>query len=780
MTFPKKALLLSCLLYVAQSQAQIAPTPERNPLARDPAATRAGKKTYQNSCQLCHGGDGRGGRGPALATGNFQRGAEDWQLFETIRRGVPGTQMPAFELPNEEIWELVTYLRSLSGTAAEEVVAGNVAVGAKLFAEKGACLSCHEVNGQGGRLGPDLSAIGKWSAQALREAILNPNQREGRESNTLFIKTKEGHKIQGLAKNEDTFTLQLIDVTGNFRLLQKKDLAEIKHEDKSLMPEEYGKQFSAEELQDLIAYLKSLRGRDLAKIAAVPLDGGLLYDRIRASGREPQNWLTYFGDYQGRHYSELREITPANVSGLQSRWAFQVPAAGILQATPLVVDGVLFTTGFAGYLAALDARSGRLLWQHRRPSEAQANRGVAMLGQRVFFTSVDAHIVALDARTGRMLWESQMADPKAGYFATMAPLALKDKIISGISGGEFGIRGFIDAYDPATGRRLWRFYTIPGPGEFGNETWEGDSWKRGGAPTWMTGTYDPETDTLYWGVGNAGPDLDGEVRKGENLFTSSIVALDAATGKRKWHFQFTPHDTHDWDSNETPMLVDRPFHGQQRKLLLHADRNGFFYVLDRLSGKFLLGKPFVRQTWAKGLDENGRPILVPNSEASLEGQLHYPSLSGGTNWQAPSYDPITGWFFLAFREMGDVYIREPEEFVQGKSYWGGKTVPAKDKEWGGVKALDPESGEVKWEFRFIYGSLAAGVLATRGGVMFAGCRDGNLVALESRTGRLLWRFQTGAEISSSPISYAVDGHQYIALCSGQVLYSFALPELLNE
>ena len=296
----------------------------------------------------------------------------------------------------------------------------------------------------------------------------------------------------------------------------------------------------------------------------------------------------------------------------------------------------------------------------------------------------------------------------------------------------------------------------------------------------MTGTYDPETDTLYWGVGNAGPDLDGEVRKGDNLFTSSIVALDATTGKRRWHFQFTPHDTHDWDSNETPMLVDRMFRGQQRKLMIHADRNGFFYVLDRTDGKFLLGKPFVRQTWAKGLDEKGRPILMPNSEASLEGQLHYPSLSGGTNWQAPSYDPVTGWFVMAFREMGDVYIREPGEYVAGKSYWGGKSVPGKETEWAGVKAIDPESGDAKWEFRFIYGSLAAGVLATRGGVVFAGCRDGNLVALESRTGKLLWRFQTGAEINSSAISYAVDGHQYIALAAGQVLYSFALPDLLND
>jgi len=781
MTFSKRTCLavLFCL-GVTQLWAQVAPTPERNPLAGNPAAIKSGKKTYTDSCQLCHGGDGRGGRGPALATGNFKHGGEDWQLYQTIRRGIPGTEMPAFELANDEIWELVTYLQSLSGTISEEVVPGDATAGARVFAGKGACFTCHQVNGQGGRLGPDLSTVGKWSLKTLREEILNPNGREGREPDTVAVKTTDGRQIRGLRKNEDTFTLQLMDVAGNFHLLQKKNLAEIKYEDQSLMPEDYGKQLSPDELQNLVAYLKSLQVRDLAKVAAMPLDGGLPYDRIRHAEREPHNWLTYFGDYQGRHYSDLSEITPANVTNLQARWAFQVPIPGILAVTPLVVDGIMYITGSAGYVAALDARSGRLLWQHHRPSEDHGNRGVAVLGERVFFTSVDAYVVALDAKTGRMLWESQMADAKDGYLATMAPLALKDKIITGISGGEFGIRGFIDAYDPATGKRLWRFYTIPGTGEFGSDTWAGDSWKRGGGPTWLTGTYDPQTDTLYWGVGNAGPDLDGEVRRGDNLFTSSLVALDASTGKRKWHFQFTPHDTHDWDSNETPMLVERSFHGQQRKLLLHADRNGFFYVLDRTNGKFLLGQPFVRQTWAKGLDENGRPILLPNSEASLEGQLLYPSLSGGTNWQAPSYDPVTGLFFLAFREMADIYIREPGEYVRGKSYWSGKSIPAKEKEWAGIKAIDPESGAAKWEFRFIYGSLSAGVLATRGGVVLAGCRDGNLVALESRSGKLLWSFQMGAAIGSSAISYAVDGRQYVALSAGQVLYSFALPEALRQ
>jgi alcohol dehydrogenase (cytochrome c) len=266
------------------------------------------------------------------------------------------------------------------------------------------------------------------------------------------------------------------------------------------------------------------------------------------------------------------------------------------------------------------------------------------------------------------------------------------------------------------------------------------------------------------------------VRLGDNLFTCSIVALDAATGKRRWHFQFTPHDTHDWDSNEAPVLVDRLFQGKMRKLLLHADRNAFFYVLDRETGKFLLGKPFARQTWAKGLDAEGRPILAANSEASIEGQLHYPSLAGATNWQAPSYDPATGWLYIAFREAGDIYYKEHQEFELGKSYWGGKTVAAKEREWGGVKAINPETGKIEWEYKLITGSISAGVLGTAGGVLFAGSREGNLLALDSRSGKVLWRFQVGSDINASPISYAVDGQQFVAIAAGKVLYNFTLPQ----
>ena len=756
---------------------------EKNPLAGDAAAIRAGKKTFSDSCVICHGGDARGGRGPALATGVFQHGDTDKQIFDNIHNGIAGTQMGAYDLTTPEIWELVAYLRSLNGTMTEETVSGNAAAGEKIFAGKGGCAACHQVNGRGGRLGPDLSSIGRWSAAALREAIVSPNTREGRTPNVVAVKTRDGREIRGIRRNEDTTSLQMMDAAERFHLLDKRELAEMRYEPNSFMPNDYGKRLSDPELQDLIAYLKTLRVRDLAKVAGAPQPGGLDYERIRNSEREPQNWLTYWGDYRGHHFSDLKQITTANVRQLQARWANQMSGAGSLEVTPLVVDGVMYTGGLPGTVFALDARTGRQIWKYQRPLKIVnsyagngVNRGVAVLGNRVFYVTLDAFLVALDAKTGLPLWEVQMEDTMKGYSATLAPLALKDKIIVGIGGAEFGIRGFIDAYDPASGKRLWRFSTIPGPGEFGNDTWEGDSWKRGGASAWMTGTYDPESDTLYWGLGNAGPDLNGDVRKGDNLFTCSVVALDPNTGQRKWHFQFTPHDTHDWDSAETPVLVDRMFRGQRRKLMLHADRNAFFYVLDRTDGKFLLGKPFARQTWAKGLDDNGRPILVPNSDPTIEGNLSYPSMWGATNWMAPSYDASSGWMYITFREFGDRYYKQAQEHEPGKAYLGGKTDPGPDQEWGGIKAINPENGNIVWEQKFFIGSLSAGVLATSGGVVFAASRDGNLMAFESKTGRPLWQFQTGAAINSSPISYAVDGKQFVALAAGNVLYSFALPE----
>jgi alcohol dehydrogenase (cytochrome c) len=676
--------------------------------------------------------------------------------------------------------------------------AANVAAGEALFFGKADCAACHEVNGRGGVMGSDLSGAGTQSPDALRNKLLDPNaaapgsRRDAGPAPTVIVTTPEGREIRGVRRNEDTFSLQMMDASGQLHLLDKTKLSAVRYEDRSLMPDDYGSRLSPEELRNLIAYLGSLKGRDMAKTAAAAIPGGVTYERLRDSNAEPQNWMHYWGNYQGTHYSGLKQITRDNVSQLQAQWSLQFPSMPRFETKPVVVDGVMYTAGAPGTVVALDAKTGRQIWQFTRqrkvknPNEINPyNRGVAVLGNRLFVGTLDAALVALDARTGRLLWETQVADSMLGYSITSTPLIVKDKVITGVSGGEFGARGFLDAYDAATGKRLWRWYTIPAPGEFGNNTWAGDSWKTGGAPTWLTGSYDPGLNTLYWTIGNPGAQIDRSVRgTGDNLFSDSVVALDPDTGQRKWHFQFTPNDGHDWDSTEDVVLVDRMWHGENRKLLLQANRNGMFYVLDRTNGKFLSGTPFVYQNWNKGLDANGRPIEIPGSNSSPEPTfLVYPALGGATNFQAPSYSPITGWFYLEYAESSTAYVSAPAPFQPGRQYLGrgprGALAPRPNDPApsAGIKALDPETGKTVWDFKLSEGSLQNGVMATAGGVLFAASRDGNLIALDAVTGELLWRYQTGSNMWASPMSFAVDGRQYVAIASGVSIYCFALPSM---
>jgi PQQ-dependent dehydrogenase (methanol/ethanol family) len=784
-----KLLVLLSLLFTAGALPAQDRTNDTNPMANNPDAVANGQRLYNQTCQSCHGGEGRGDRGPALATGTLPHGSSDGDIFRNIRNGITGSGMPGFSmLTADQIWQLVSYLRSLSGTGAapSEVVPGDPAAGEAIFFGKAGCSICHQVNGRGGMVGPDLSAAGKGAAQVLRLKIVDPNAgaNSRRGPSVVVVKTNDGRVLRGIRRAEDTYSLEMIDSSGNLLLLDKARVAEEHYEFKSLMPDDFAKRLSPAEIQNLVAYLKTLDARNFTKTIQAEIPGGLTYDRLWHSSAEPQNWLTYWGNYQGTHYSALKQINTSNVRQLQARWSAQLVGPSSLEATPLVVDGILYTTGSAGTVVALDARTGLQIWRYQRqqkvvnPYEINPfNRGVAVLGNRVFFGTLDAALVALDARTGLPLWEVQMGDTLKGYSVTSAPLALKDKIIAGVTGGEFGAPGFVDAYDPATGKRLWRFSTIPGPGEFGHDSWAGDSWKRGGAPAWLTGNYDPDLDVLYWTVGNPGPDSDAEIRKGDNLFSSSVVALDPATGQRKWHYQFTPADSHDWDATEDVILVDRTFHAQNRKLLLQADRNGFFYVLDRTSGKFLQATPFVHQTWSAGFDENGRPKVVAGTDASPEGPVVYPSGLGGTNWRSPSYDPDTGWMYLVFSEGGQRYIRAPEEYEAGKQYWSGRGAPVPGETGtAGVMAIDPETGAVKWRYAIAQATLGGGVLATGGGLVFAATGDGNLIVLNARTGAPLWHFQTGARIGASPMSYSVGGQQFVAISAGSVLYSFALPQ----
>ncbi len=514
------------------------------------------------------------------------------------------------------------------------------------------------------------------------------------------------------------------------------------------------------------------------------------YERLLNSDLEPQNWMHYWGNYQGTHYSALKQITKTNVANLQLQWSIELPGASALETEPLVIDGIMYTSGQPGTVLAVDAKTGKQLWQFTRqrktknPNEINPyNRGVAVLGNRVFVGTLDAAIVAIDARTGMSLWETQVADSLLGYSITSSPLAVKNKVIVGVSGGEFGAPGFLDAYDAATGKRVWRWHSIPGPGEFGNDTWSGDSWKYGAGPMWLTGSFDADLNTLYWTVGNPGAQIDRSIRgDGDNLFTDSVVALDPDKGERKWHFQFTPNDGHDWDSTEDVLLVDRMWRGENRKLLLHADRNGTFYVLDRRNGTFLSGTPFVYQNWNTGFETNGRPIQVKGSNSSPEGSFFvYPSIGGATNFQAPSYSPITGWFYLAYSESGQQYLSAPAPFEAGRQYIGrGRTTAPAAPRAGepqpsaGIKALDPETGRTMWDFKLARLSLQNGVIATAGGVVLAASRDGNLIALDAQTGSSLWQYQTGGNMRASPMSFAVDGRQYVAIASGETIYCFAL------
>jgi len=784
----------------------------RNPLDADPAAAAAGRQLYDRTCAGCHGPAGQGDRGPALDTATLAHGSSDGDLFHTIRAGLPGTQMPAFpRLTDTQTWQLVAFIHRLQGAEPEtstETVPGDPAVGEAIFFGAGGCATCHEVNGRGGIAGPDLSGAGRLAATALRRKIVDPNNpippspsagrgggRGGAAPAALTVTTKDGRRIRGVRRNEDTFSLQMVDVSGRLHLLDKTKLASIVVEDTSLMPADSSTRLSAADITHLVAYLRAQQGRDLSKTSARPVTGGVTFERLRNAGAEPHNWLMYWGDYQGTHYSSLDQITSANVKTLQGVWAAPVPGTTTLETAPLVVDGVMYVTSGGDPLTvlALDARSGRQIWRYARPQKVKNpyeinpfNRGVAVLGNRLYVGTLDAALISLDAGTGLPMWDVQIADSMEGQSITSPPLIVRDKVIVGIAGGEFATRGFIQAFDAASGRPLWKFYTIPGPGEFGNDTWKGESWKTGGGPTWLTGTYDPDLDTIYWPSGNPAPEIDRSTRgELDNLFSNSVVALDPHTGRRKWHFQFTPNDGRDWDSVQDMMLVDRVWRGQSRKLLLHADRNGHFYVLDRTDGSFLSGTPFVYQNWNTGFDAKGRPIPVQGSNSSPEGSfLVYPALGGGTNYQSPSYSPRTGWFYLEYAEGGQQFVSRPVPIERGRQYTGRGSARGAPPARGthdpaasaGIKALDPETGKTVWDFKIFQGSLTNGLMATGGGVVFASTRDGHLVALDARTGRHLWHFQTGASNAASPISYAVDGRQYVALAAGSSVFSFALPE----
>ncbi len=512
------------------------------------------------------------------------------------------------------------------------------------------------------------------------------------------------------------------------------------------------------------------------------------YQRIVHADSEPQSWLTYGGNYASQRYSRLNQINKENVSRLKVAWIYQpIQPVSNLESSPIVADGVMYITEPPSTVTALDVRTGLRLWSYspKLPEHVVSiglyatSRGVAILGDSVFIGTADAHLVALDAKTGAVRWNVTVADNKMGYAITGPPLAIDGKVLIGTGGSEAAVRGLLDAYDAKTGKRLWRLWTVPRVGEPGADTWGPGAAQSAGGTTWNNGSYDPKLNLVYWGTGNPAPDFNDDQRPGDNLYTCSLLAIDPDTGKIKWYFQFSPHENHDWDSDEPPILFDATIDGKPRKLVAFANRNAFYYVLDRTNGQFITGGPFAKETWAKGLDAKGRPILEPNQQPTLgAGTLVYPSITGGVDWTSPSYSPQTGLFYVSVHETGAYYIKGTGEIEPGapKGIVGGGGIRALvgDQSYGAIRALEATTGKLKWQFKLLT-TAWVGTLATAGGLVFSGSDEGNFFALDADTGKPLWDFYMGHSLRSNSISYEVDGKQYIFETAGNVYVAFTLP-----
>ncbi|MEZ5401007.1 MAG: PQQ-binding-like beta-propeller repeat protein [Bryobacteraceae bacterium] len=742
------------------------------------------RATYLKLCSGCHGDDARGSQqGPGLAGNLRLRRRSEQSLRNVITKGIPSAGMPGFDVSAETLDGLVAMVVSLNSTAAEAKVPGDRRAGEVYFFGAGRCGGCHMVAGRGAAKGPDLSNVARQlTVDQIREALQRPEARIVPGYELVTLELNDGRKIHGFARNRTAYEIAVQDFEGRFHPLQIDHVKQLVEEKSSAMP---AAKASGDDLQNLIAYLSGLTGVKPGTVApAAPVGGGIGFDRIVQP--RPGDWATYNGNVSGNRYSALDQINAGNVGKLKMQWSFSIelwrqflPDTPYfhenmryfgLETVPLVVDGIMYATG-PNQVLALDAVTGQQLWQFYRPRtkglvsdpSLGTNRGVAILGDNLFFVTDDARLLAINRITGSPVWEQVMWDEPQKYGGTVAPLVVKDLVIAGVAGGDWGIRGFVAAYKAATGEREWRTWTVPDDGEPGIETWKGGGHKLGGGSTWLTGSYDPSLDTLYWATGNPWPNSDDSKRGGDNLYTDSVLALDPATGKMKWHYQFTPHDTHDWDATEPNVLVDTEFRGQPRKLLLHADRNGFFYVLDRTSGELLLAKPFMhRVTWASEIGRDGRPVLAP------PGDLRCPEHA--TNWNGTAFSPATRLYYVMATEKCAVNLR-PGSWRNPR--------PAADPGAKYLRAIDIETGRVVWEVKQVGpvdGKRVAGILGTAGGLLFYGDPSGYLVAASERDGRTLWRVPLNATLKTSPMTYSAGGQQYVTLAAGSSIVTFALAE----
>ena len=778
----KKIIGLACVLVLAALLDQGWAQPE----TKTTDAVESGRARFNVRCAGCHGQDGLGGeRAPAIANASRQGLDNEKALHNLLQRGIPDKGMPAFNIPADEREQLVQFALSRIRPLSKTSISGNAEAGAALFFGQGRCASCHMVWGRGSLNGPDLTETArKLTLAQVETALLKPNARPGGGYQVATVRTSKGQTFRGFLRNESSADLQLQNFDGGLQLLWKKDLARIDREAKSSMPAWAG---SPEAMRDVVKFLqlvsqrKSLAGGNGPSSTA----GGVDWQSLVKP--KPGNWPTYHGQLNGNRYSDLAQIAPGNVRNLAPKWMFAVPGQGSqsLEGTPVVVDGMMYVTR-VNTVIALDARTGRKIWQYDRPAStglvgdaaSGINRGVAVLGNRIFVVTDNAHLLALHRVNGALLWDSEMADSRKHYGATSAPLVVGDLVIAGLSGGDEGIRGQFNAFNVNTGAHVWRFWSIPEKGTKANG-WEGRAVEHGCGAAWLTGTYDAGTDSLIWPIGNPCPDFNGDERKGDNLYTDSVVALEPKTGKLKWHYQFTPHDLYDWDATETPMLVDMNFRGAPRKLLLQGNRNGFFYVLDRTNGQFLAASPFVKKlTWAKGIAPNGRPVLAQAWQPTVEGTQICPSMEGASNWMSSAYHPGTGLFYLVALEKCNVFNKNAEWWKQGQSFYGGSARPVTTEvPRKYLRALDPQTGKIAWEYEQSGpGDAWGGVLATASGLVFFGNDDGSFSALDAKTGKPLWHFPLNARWHASPMTYTVDGRQYVAVAMNSSIIAFGLPQ----
>jgi len=659
------------------------------------------------------------------------------------------------------------------------------------------CMDCHRIGDEGSRLGPDLSDIGsRRSLALLQRAIVAPDDEVLPEHRFVRVVTSDGASVQGKLLNQDAFSIQLMTPDERLKSYLKSRLREFSIVQKGLMPSFEGT-LSASQIADIAAFLGTLKGETSAMNASGASGARrAVNERILHADREPQNWLTYSGTYASQRYSLLNQLTRDNVKDLTLKWVWRPRYLDKMESTPIVVDGVMYTVQNSE-VVALDAATGRNYWtfRYRVPPESNAYvmvvKGLAFADDRLFWPTYDGHLIAIDAKTGKALWNKTLFDYKNGLQLNVAPLVVKDKVILGPATNEFGTNCWVAAFDVRTGAEVWRFKTVPDPGEKGNDTWPGDSWQHGGAPIWVTGSYDPATNLTFWGTGNPNPGWNGGPRNpGDNLYADSVVALDADTGALKWHYQFTPNDEFDWDSVQVPVLADIEWKGHPRKVMLWANRNGFVYVLDRVTGEFLLGKAFVKQNWNLGFD-NGRPVRDPKAKPTPEGTRIEPGTQGGTNWYSPSFSPRTGLFYVSAWDNYSAISRYAEvaPWEDGKKYTGrapagpgggaaGRmpvTYRTEEEGYGAVRAIDPKTGEKKWDFRMV-DYTESGVLTTASDLLFSGGREGHFFALDARTGELLWKTNLGGTVANGPITFAVDGRQYVAVAAEGALYVFGLPD----